>query len=106
MLRSRSLGERPPALCDGEAAAVELWTGGTGCQTPTSVPLPKAWMALPAGHGEEVSPPAVPPKLEPVLLIILLKLSDKQIVLLDRINKNIKLISSQPYGASYIFNNL
>lgn len=23
--------------------------GGWGCQTPTSVPLPNAWIALPAG---------------------------------------------------------
>lgn len=30
------------------------WTGDMGCHTPTSVPFPKAWMALPTKGRKEM----------------------------------------------------
>lgn len=49
---SIALGDlsRSRALWDGVVIEVVVCTGGIGCQTLTSVPLPKAWIALPTAH--------------------------------------------------------
>lgn len=49
---SIALGDlsRSRALWDGVVIEVVVCTGGIGCQTLTSVPFPKAWIALPTVH--------------------------------------------------------
>lgn len=45
------LGLRSRVLWEGVVVEVVVWTGDIGCHIPTSVPFPKAWMALPVRGG-------------------------------------------------------
>ena len=51
---SSELGERSLAFWEGVVVEVVVCTGGMGCHTPTSVPFPNAWMALPTEKPDSV----------------------------------------------------